>query len=201
MKISEFDKTAKAEVSTLKDIVTAPSTNIRAPYDRDSKVRHSRCSFISSANIENILRDYTGNRRFLIFELESIEYPHATWTPAERQEWRMQCLAEAKHLADCSYYASPSSISSMKDYIERKTPDDPADDTLREFMIHVSRDSLFMDRDRWIDEREMADITQALKLRTGLNVRAIREQLRRKIGTYRTEGERRVWKYRIPAEN
>lgn len=198
MKISEFDKTAKAEVSTLKDIITTPSTNIRAPYDRDSKVRHSRCSFISSANIENILRDYTGNRRFLIFEIESIEFPYEFWSDEEKQNWRMQCLAEAAYLAQVDYRASKESATHVKEYIEKKTPDDPADDTVREFAIAVRKDYTLNEREI-LSEADMVDIMQVIKLRTGLNVRAIREQLRRRIGIYKREADKRFWTYRIPA--
>lgn len=201
MKISEFDRTAKAEVATLKDIITAPSTDIRAPYDRDAKIRRSRCSFISSANIENILRDYTGNRRFMIFEIESIEYAYKGWSEDEKREWRLQCLAEAAYLAKVDYKASAESLGEMGDYIRRKTPEDPADETLREYMRALKTDELKYSGRSEISEHELLDLTHDIKQRTGLNVRAIREQLRRRCGIYRREGEKRVWYYRTEMEH
>lgn len=198
MKISEFDKTAKAEVSTLKDIITTPSTNIRAPYDRDSKVRHSRASFISSANVENILRDYTGNRRFLIFEVETIEYFSKGWTKEQIQEWQLQCLAQGKYLADHNYTASEESLGSLKDYIQKKTPEDPAEDTIREYEAVMLNKPLLSSGSDWISEKEILEVCHELKTRTGLNIRAIREQLRRRVGQYRTQGEKRVWFYKVP---
>lgn len=200
MKISEFDKTAKTEVSTLKDIITTPSTNLRAPYDRDSKVRYARCSFVSSANIENILRDYTGNRRFLIFEIEKIDYQYKDWSEEEKKEWQLQILAEAQYLADQNYKASSDSTESIKDYIEKKTPDDPADDTVREFEMELSKQLSLFGRPE-LTEKEVTEIIREIKKNTGLHARAIREQLRRKIGKYNREGGLRYWTYKTPVIN
>ncbi len=200
MKIPEFDRTAKTEVSTLKDIITTPSTDIRAPYDRDSKIRHSRCSFISSANIENLLRDYTGNRRYMIFEVERIDYAYRDWSAEQKDLWRAQVLAQAVYMAKIDYRAGDEARDAMNDYIKKKTPDDPADDTFREFMIICKKNEGFITRDE-LSESELSDVSREIKERTGLNIRAIREQLRRKCGVYRTEREKRVWYYKIPAEH
>lgn len=195
MKISEFDKTAKAEVSTLKDIITAPSTNLRAPYDRDSKVRFSRCSFISSANIENILRDYTGNRRFLIFEIQHIDYLYKSWKAEEIKEWQMQCLAEMKYLADEKYQASKESWAEMNLYIERETPTDPADDLVQEFLALFRKSPIYK---KEVNESEILDIRHELKKALGMNVRGIASQLRRKLGVYKKEDGKRWWAYVVP---
>lgn len=197
MKIPEFDRTAKTEVSTLKDIITTPSTDIRAPYDKDSKIRHSRCSFISSANIENLLRDYTGNRRYMIFEVESIEYAYEKWSAEEKKVWRLQCLAQADYMAKIEYKASAASRQVMKDYIEMKTPDDPADDTYREYVKICRKENGFFARET-LTENEISEITRQIKDVTGMNIRAIREQLRRKCGTCKREGSQRFWEYRLP---
>ncbi len=134
MKISEFDKTARVETSTLKDLITAPSTNVRAPYDKDSKVRLSRCSFISSANAEQLLRDSTGNRRFMIFEVDRIEYAYHDWSKEKIVDWQMQCLAEMKVLAQKNYTASEKAWREMREYIESKTPEDFDDDIADHFL-------------------------------------------------------------------
>jgi hypothetical protein len=199
MKISEFDKTAKAEVSTLKDIITAPSTNLRSPYDRDARVRYSRCSFISSANIENLLRDYTGNRRFMIFEIEKIEYAYKGWSKEQIQSWQMQVLAEAQHLAKIKYTASAEAHQQMDGYIENETPSDPADDMVQEFLGLFNRDLNFMGKSE-VTEAEVLQIRHELKRVLGVNVRGIAAQLRRKIGSLRRAADgTRYWVYKIPS--
>lgn len=200
MKISEFDKTAKTEVSTLKDIITAPSTNLRAPYAKDSKVRLSRCSFISSANAENLLRDTTGNRRFLIFELESIQYAYAGWDHVKIREWQMQCLAEMVALSRDSYRASPEATREMREYIEKQTPTDAGDDILDNFTRKLRRNDPFT-----VGEVELApnddrvnSIVLELSKETGLRPRGIKTMLQHKIGIFRRIGDKRFWTWRVP---
>lgn len=201
MKISEFDKTAKTEVSTLKDIITAPSTNLRAPYDKDSRLRLSRCSFISSANAEHLLRDSTGNRRFLIFELESIEYAYAGWSAEKIKEWQMQCLAQMAHMAEIDYTASGDSWRQMQDYIERQTPSDATEDMLEGFLaackesLHYQKGVEITPSERWV-----AEIIAGLAKQTGVSFRGIKTMLEQKIGVRKRVGLKRYRVWRLPSE-
>lgn len=202
MKISEFDKTARAEVSTLKDIITAPSTNLRAPYDKDSKVRMSRCSFISSANVEDLLRDYTGNRRFLIFEIESIKYEYEKWSEADKREWQLQCLAEMRQLAADNYTALESSVNEMREYIETWTPTDPAEDAAGRFIQIIKGQQGEVEWDIAQDlnptDDRVVDAINTISKELGLRWRAVSSMLRRKLGVKRRVGGARTWVYRIP---
>lgn len=201
MKISEFDKTSKTEVSTLKDIITAPSTNIRAPYDKDGKVRLCRCSFISSANVQNILRDYTGNRRYMIFELQSIEYAYEGWTPEQIKSWQMQCLAQMRELGLEKYQASPESWRQMRDYIEAKTPSNPHDDLKDRFLQKLRSDVTFTRESCELSLTDDRAVTVMLELtkESSMSLRTIKEMLRHSIGKFRRVGESRFWVLRIPA--
>lgn len=200
MKISEFDKTAKTEVSTLKDIITTPATNLRAPYDKDAKLRFSRCSFISSANAENLLRDSTGNRRFLIFEIEEIEYAYAGWSQEQIKHWQMQCLAEMRYLADVNYEASAESWRQMRLYIERQTPTDAADDITEIFLarlrsdITLSRDEIIME----FTDQKISDLMYQLSRETGIRTKGIKTLLQSRIGIFRRAGDKRHWALKIP---
>jgi len=207
MKISEFDKTAKAEVSTLKDIITAPETNLRAPYDRDAKVRKSRCSFISSANASNLLRDHTGNRRFLIVEIESIEYGYKGWSRQQIKDWQMQCLAEMKTLAAESYRASAESWQEMNEYIESKTPVSPDEEILGQFLALLREELGEFESfapDGYIDyspnDKIVMDIIAKLSRDTRLNPRGINRMLRDSIGVKRRVGDTRVRVLRVTGE-
>jgi hypothetical protein len=125
-KISEFDRTARAEISTLKDLITREHTFIRLPYDRAAKIRAVRCSFMASVNVTEILRDHTGNRRFIIFNLEKIN-----WNYPVGQS--LQILAQFKHLAETNYMASQEAEAAMKTFIGSQTPDDPKEAILEAF--------------------------------------------------------------------
>lgn len=74
--IEEFDQTGSMPVAFLKDLITRNTVKYRSPYDRKALVKKCVGSFISSVNIDDILRDETGNRRFAVFELESIDWDY-----------------------------------------------------------------------------------------------------------------------------
>jgi uncharacterized protein YggL (DUF469 family) len=201
MKISEFDKTAKTDVSTLKDIITAPSTNLRAPYDKDSKLRLSRCSFISSANAENLLRDPTGNRRFLIFEIESIEYAYAGWSKQQIQEFQMQCLAQMRHLADCDYTASAESWRQMREYIEKQTPSEYAQDIADQFVQECrSSVTLSLASGQELDpaDANVRTIISFIAKQNHLRYGVVKNMIQSKIGVHRRNGNRRAWTWQLP---
>lgn len=199
MKISEFDKTARTEVSILKDIITMPSTDLRAPYDRDAKLRMSRCSFISSANIENLLRDHTGNRRYMIFAIESIEHFSKGWSLQEKAEWQQQVLAEMYYLFKVKYRASEESQREMAQYIEELTPSDPGDDMLAEFLAELRANLKFVNGAE-IPENDPAvrDVKIELRRKLGVTVRGISSLLRTKLGHLKRIGDKRFWYLTIP---
>lgn len=115
--ISEFDRTAKFAVSSIKDMITRESATYRSPYDK-KPVKHSlHCSFISTCNIDDFLRDTTGNRRFVVFDVDSID-----WSYPKKQS--AQFLAQWKVLNNERFTASKSSLDEMNKYIIDQTPDD-----------------------------------------------------------------------------
>ena len=122
MNISEFDRSAKMSVAFLKQMITDDCTDIRFPYDRTFRKRMLRCSFISTCNVNDILRDHTGNRRYMIFDIDRIN-----WSYPRTDEDKRQILAQAQHLADQGFTAAEHSNKLMRVYIDGLTPDDPAE--------------------------------------------------------------------------
>lgn len=200
MKISEFDKTSRTEISTLKDLITAPSTNIRAPYDRDSKVRQNRCSFISSANAEQLLRDSTGNRRFMIFEVQSIQYGYKGWSKEQIHDWQMQCLAEMAHLGKVKYTASESSWRKMNDYIEGKTPEDFTADLAQHFLqlYRAYEASNMLPSAQEIDPNSNVarEITLEVARHHGVKLATAKGGIQTRIGVFKRSGNARFWVWR-----
>lgn len=201
MKIPEFDKTRNAETSTLKDIITTPSTDIRAPYQTDSKIRRSRCSFISSTNPKNILRDSTGNRRFLIFEIETIEYAYSGWTDEQIHDWQMQCLAEMVQLAKDKYKASPKAWSEINEYIQNETPSDYSLEITTQFINYYRMDQTLGPQEFDIspDDTRITDLVSKLAKQNSLRFKAVKSMIQSRLGVYKRAGARRFKAWRIPA--
>ena len=73
--IDEIDALTERELNQMKSIITSSDVNERAAYAYN-KERHIRlASFCASGNKREFLTDTTGNRRWLPFEVESIESP------------------------------------------------------------------------------------------------------------------------------
>ena len=198
-KVSEFDKSAKTATSTIKDLITAPSTNLRAPYDREARVRVNRCSFISSANVTNLLRDYTGSRRFLVFEFEKIEYLFEGWGKERIRDWQMQCLAEMVALKTMGYQASPESWREMNEYLEKQTPQDPADTFLDQFLAKArARLDFKPEKELLLNDPFVVEAVRETITGTRLSYAGATSLLKEKIGKFRRIGSKRFWIIEIP---
>lgn len=124
--IAEFDETNKADISTLKSIITMKSANTRDPYDKEATQRYYHHSLISSCNFENVLRDSSGNRRYIIFDIDNIDWSY-------RQKVNPQdLLNQAYYLAQIKYKASDESLAALNEAIEAETPVDMLDLALQE---------------------------------------------------------------------
>lgn len=150
-KISEFDRAARTNVATLKHLLTTSSTHCRLPYDRRPQSRAVRASFISTCNVDDILRDPTGNRRYWVIELSyagfpaqiieedteqsnnvsyfaktpEVTYPGMFCRPNYRAE-QLQILAQAQTAAlqgTCELSAETKEI--MEALIANMTPEEP----------------------------------------------------------------------------
>lgn len=131
--IPEFDETRKATLSTLKNMISSPGAKYRAPYARAAEFRSFHVSYISSVNFQNILRDPSGNRRFMIFDVEKIDWSY------DNIDSR-QLLAQYHHLNKSKYTASESSLNELKRVIVEETPDD-VDELIESEIIKIVGDA------------------------------------------------------------
>lgn len=137
-KISEFDRTAKVAVGQLKHLITTPTTDERLPYDRADEKRYIRCSYIASCNVHDILRDNTGNTRFIIMDLERIKYSYpGSNLDEDKSNQRKQILAQALYLAESLFYATADANGSNSKYCDERSPEDPLD-ILAEWFTHAA---------------------------------------------------------------
>ncbi|MCI7556065.1 MAG: PriCT-2 domain-containing protein [Bacteroidales bacterium] len=113
--LDEIDSMSPRELNVLKSVITTDKVNERAPYARTKDERPRYASFCGSGNNKRFLTDDTGNRRWLPFEVESIDNP---W---ERQEPYEMIFAEAKYLAESGtfqYYFDQDDIQNMNSYTD-----------------------------------------------------------------------------------
>ena len=71
----ELDVMRASEVNTMKSVVTMPSIDERRPFERFMERMPHVASFCGTGNNVQFLGDETGNRRWLPFEVESIDAP------------------------------------------------------------------------------------------------------------------------------
>ena len=90
--LDEIDSMNNRELNQLKSIITATDVNERAAYAYTKERRMRLASFCASGNRRDFLTDITGNRRWLPFEVESIQNPFFTTLPYDlmyAQAWAL----------------------------------------------------------------------------------------------------------------
>ena len=95
--MDELDSMSARELNTMKSIITASDVNERAAYGYTKERRIRLASFCASSNRREFLTDITGNRRWLPFEVESIQNPFHTQLPYEN------LYAQAVYLVEHGY--------------------------------------------------------------------------------------------------
>ena len=99
LNIDELDAMCGRELNIVKSLLTSTDVNERAAYGRLKERRVRLASFCASTNKREFLTDITGNRRWLPFEIESIQNPFHTTIPYEH------IYAQAKTLVEEGYFA------------------------------------------------------------------------------------------------
>ena len=90
--LDEIDSMNNRELNQLKSVITATDVNERAAYAYTKERRVRLASFCASGNRRDFLTDITGNRRWLPFEVESIQNPFFTTLPYDlmyAQAWAL----------------------------------------------------------------------------------------------------------------
>ena len=95
--LDELDSMSSRELNTMKSIITATDVNERAAYGYTKERKIRLASFCASSNRREFLTDITGNRRWLPFEVESIENPFQSILPYDR------IYAQARYLVEYGF--------------------------------------------------------------------------------------------------
>ena len=76
--LDELDALTPRELNAMKSVITASDVNERVAYGYTKERRMRLASFCASSNKREFLTDITGNRRWLPFEVETIQNPFDT---------------------------------------------------------------------------------------------------------------------------
>lgn len=111
--------TGKREAGALKDYLTKAQVSVRPAFARVTRHGSSICSFCASVNEEKFLVDLTGNRRFVVFPIDSIDADHDVNL--------QQVFAQAKHLFESGVTwwlstAEQETLNRMNDVYQTETP-------------------------------------------------------------------------------
>ena len=98
LNIDELDAICGREMNIVKSLLTSTEVTERAAYGRIKERRVRLASFCASTNNRDFLTDITGNRRWLPFEVESIQNPFHTTLPYT------YLYAQAKHLVEQGWF-------------------------------------------------------------------------------------------------
>ena len=114
LNIDELDAICGREMNIMKSLLTSTDINERAAYGRLKERKVRLASFCASTNKREFLTDITGNRRWLPFEVESIQNPFYTTLPYEMM------YAQAVYLVqnDFNYWFDMDEIEVMEQHNE-----------------------------------------------------------------------------------
>ncbi|MBQ6908489.1 MAG: hypothetical protein IJQ29_00105 [Synergistaceae bacterium] len=101
--LGEVDATLKKEQSNLKAFVTNTHDDYRRPYAENYEHAPRRTSFCATVNDDRFLRDLTGNRRWAVIEIDTIDKQALRGLSTEwlKQMWRQ---AYELYLSDNNYF-------------------------------------------------------------------------------------------------
>jgi hypothetical protein len=130
--IAEFDQTKKLDVAFIKALITNPTSFFREKYGREALERPMKASWISSVNIDNMLRDDTGNRRFIVLPIESIDWSYPKVGP--------KILAQFKDAFErgLGQSVSPEVEAKVSSIVTGYTPDNFDDDIADLFLERLN---------------------------------------------------------------
>ena len=152
--LDEFEGMSGRDLNTFKDLVTRKVISIRLPYARRSQNFPHTASFAGTCNYQEILHDTTGNRRFLCFHADSIEFIKINYT---------QLYAQIKHLLNTPGYQ----------YWFTQEDNNRIEKNNEDFIFHSPEEELVLTRIRKPERFEkvqyltVSEIAELIRERTG----------------------------------
>lgn len=149
--IDEFDQLSEKQFAFVKHLFQKPVTNIRKMYSETIGTQRRYASFIGTSNHNEILRDPTGNRRYICVEVTE---PIHTEEPIDHA----QLYAQAKHLIQHGerYYLNDEDEALIRQTNERFEIETPLEQLfLATFSKGVDNDG------EWLSSTEIMEILKS----------------------------------------
>lgn len=112
--LDEIDAMSPRELNQMKSVITSTDVNERAAYGYTKERKMRLASFCASGNKREFLTDMTGNRRWLPFEVESIQNPFYTTLPYRQLYGQAVWLIEQGY----NYWFDSEDIRTMEEHNE-----------------------------------------------------------------------------------
>ena len=134
--MDELDRLSDRELNKLKSQVTSTHIDVRAAYGINKKKRVRVASYAASGNKKEFLTDQTGNRRWLPFEVKSIDSPHTNRLPYDGM------YAQARYLIehDFNYWFDLKDIQLLETHVDEFMVPQNAADIISVYFTPGSKD-------------------------------------------------------------
>ena len=166
VELGEIESTfKKSDIDQLKAFVTARSDELRLPYDRGFSRYQRRTAFYASVNAREFLTDTSGNRRFWVIPVRSINFNHGI---DMQQLW-----AEVKETmyvpGQKNWFLSPDEREMLNDSNEIYRTQSSVEDLLLEHVRFGSKKTTAVQmtkllRDLGISNPRMPDFKEAARI-------------------------------------
>ena len=186
VELGELDSFNKAEVTTIKKVVSTSTDRFRPPYGKAPRDFPRQCVFVGTTNENSYLRDHTGGRRFWPVRITDIDTSSITRD-------RDQLFAEAVKLFKSNelWHRVPDSALAEQ---EKRRESDPWEEAISMWLIGRNQASVSQIARECLD-MPLERIDRRAQLRIGRILRVLKWE---DSGTQRIEG--RVVKLFKPTE-
>lgn len=114
--IGELDSTLKREQANLKSFITAKFDTYRKPYARNAEQVERHSCFCGTVNPEQVLRDETGHRRYVILHVDALDlnFIHHGMTKDWVQQLWAQVYVQHYQPSPCGFFLTPDEQRDLK---------------------------------------------------------------------------------------
>lgn len=130
--IEEFEQTKGLDVAFIKSLITQPSSFFREAYGYNPNQKIMRPSFISTSNVDDILRDPTGNRRFIVLPIDNIQWRY-------KKGESLQVMAQLKYYSDHEQFnqLDVETEKTISKILDEYAPEDVGDLIVESYKVAV----------------------------------------------------------------
>ncbi len=136
--MDELANIGKEDNDKLKTFISKQSINLRRPFERNTKSEPRRASFVGSTNNSEFLTDHTGNVRWMIFPIETINFNYSNDFNIDNLWSQILHLYKEDYICEIS----KEELVQMENNNEQYKIETPEMAALKEFFREPSKDDI-----------------------------------------------------------